>query len=50
MDSNQLVEHIRELNKQEALEHDKRRQEALNKIRELRRSIREQAELNHEGH
>jgi len=47
MDSNQLIEHIRELNKQEAIEHERRRQEALNKIRELRRSQKEQAELNH---
>lgn len=50
MDSNELQEHVRKLNERELLEHERRRVEALNKIRELRRSIREQAELKHKEH
>lgn len=42
-----LIEQIRRLNAEERLKHDQRRQDALNKIRELRRAQREQQELNH---
>lgn len=42
-----MIEQIRRLNAEERLKHDQRRQEALNKIRELRRAQREQQELNH---
>lgn len=48
MNSNEtMIEQIRRLNAEERLKHDQRRQEALNKIRELRRAQREQQELNH---
>ena len=41
------MEQIRRLNQEEQVKHELRRQEALTKIRELRRAQREQAELNH---
>lgn len=40
MNSNQLREYVRELNKQEALIKEVRRQQALNKIKLLREKIR----------
>lgn len=43
-----LLEQIRRLNEQEAVKHELRRQEALNKIRELRRAQQEQAERHHD--
>ena len=43
-----MLEHIRILNEQAAHEHELRKQEALNKIRELRRAQREQAERHHD--
>lgn len=44
MDTNQLKEQIRQLNQKAQLEHQQRREAALNKIREQRRAIREQQE------
>jgi len=45
MNSNEtLLEQIRRLNEQEAVKHELRRQEALNKIKEMRRAQREQQE------
>ena len=41
MNSNELRDHIRKLNQQELLEHERRRIEALNKIKEMRRQIKE---------
>ncbi|CAB4137316.1 hypothetical protein UFOVP322_30 [uncultured Caudovirales phage] len=41
MNSNELQEHIRELNKRELLEHERRRVEAINKIKELRKQLKE---------
>ena len=41
MNSNELKEYVKELNKQELLEHERRRIEALNKIKEMRRQIKE---------
>ena len=41
MNSNQLIEHIRLLNAEEAKEKEIRRQLALNKIKYLREQIRE---------
>lgn len=41
MKSNQLIEHVRRLNEQEAREQDIRRQKALNKIKQLREQLRE---------
>ena len=43
-----MMEQIRRLNEQEAHKHELRKQEALNKIRELRRAQREQAERHHD--
>jgi hypothetical protein len=43
-----LLEQIRRLNEIEAHKHELRKQEALNKIRELRRAQREQAERHHD--
>lgn len=48
MDSNELREHVKKLNAQEAVQHELRRQQALNKIRELRRQLREQQESKRE--
>ena len=48
MNSNELREHIRKLNEQERHQHELRRQQALNKIRELRRQLREQQERKRE--
>lgn len=39
-----LLEHIRLLNEQEAVIHELKKQEALNRIKELRRAQREQQE------
>lgn len=39
-----LLEQIRRLNEQEAVKHELRRQEAINKIRLLRNAQKEQAE------
>jgi hypothetical protein len=48
MNSNEtLMDQIRRLNEQEAREHQVKKQEAINRIRELRRAQREQAELKH---
>lgn len=44
MNSNELRDYVRELNKQEAVEQELRRQKALNRIRELRRAMKEQQE------
>lgn len=41
MNSNELQEHIRELNKKELLEHERRRVEAINKIKRLREQLKE---------
>jgi hypothetical protein len=49
MNSNEtLVEQIRRLNQEEAFKHELRRQEALEKIRLLRRAQREQQERQRE--
>lgn len=42
-----MLQQIRRLNEQEAREHELKKQEAINRIRELRRAQREQAELKH---
>lgn len=41
MNSNELIEHIRKLNAQERAEHNRRREQALNKIKKLRRQLKE---------
>jgi hypothetical protein len=43
-----LIEQIRRLNEQEAVKHELRRQEVLNKIKEMRRAQREQQERQRE--
>jgi hypothetical protein len=43
-----LLEQIRRLNELEANKHELRKQEALNKIRLMRRAQREQAERQHQ--
>jgi hypothetical protein len=43
-----LLEQIRRLNEQAAHEHELRKQEALEKIRLMRRAQREQAERHHD--
>lgn len=48
MNSNDLKEHIRKLNEQEQVQHELRRQAALNKIRDMRNAIREQQERHRE--
>jgi len=49
MNSNEtLLEQIRRLNEQEAVKHELRRLEALNRIRELRNAQREQQERHRE--
>jgi hypothetical protein len=49
MNSNEtLLEQIRRLNQQEARKHEQRKQEAINKIREMRRSQIEQLERHRE--
>ena len=40
MTSNELREYVRELNKQERVEHELRRQQALKRIRELREELK----------
>lgn len=40
MKSNELKEHIQRLNAQEKIEHEFRRQKALNKIKQLREQLR----------
>jgi hypothetical protein len=47
MNTETLMEQIRRLNLEEARKHELRKEEAINKIRELRRAQREQQELNH---
>jgi hypothetical protein len=47
MKSNELAEHVRKLNEQESVQHELRKQQALNRIRELRKAIKEQEELKH---
>jgi len=47
MMSNDLKEHIRELNKRELLEHERRRVEAINKIKELRKQLKEKNDGTH---
>jgi hypothetical protein len=42
-----MREHIQRLNAEEAVKHELKKQIALNRIRLLRRSQREQAELGH---
>lgn len=44
MDSNQLLDHVRALNKRELVEHEQRKQAALKRIRELREHIRQTKE------
>jgi hypothetical protein len=44
MDSNELRDYVRELNKREAHEHELRRQQALNKIKELRKQLKEKSD------
>lgn len=41
MNSNELAEYVKELNKREAVEQELRRQQALNKIKQLRKQIHE---------
>ena len=41
MNSNELIEYVRKLNEQERHQHELRRQEALNKIKQMRKEIRE---------
>ena len=49
MNSNEtLLEQIRRLNEQEAVKHELRKQEAINKIKEMRRAQREQQERQRE--
>lgn len=49
MNSNEtLLEQIRRLNEQEAVKHEIKKQEALNKIRQLRNAQREQLERKRE--
>jgi hypothetical protein len=43
-----MLEQIRRLNAEETVLHEQRRQEALNKIKEMRRAIREQEERHRE--
>jgi hypothetical protein len=43
-----LLEQIRRLNEEQARVHEQRREQALEKIRELRRAQREQAERHHD--
>lgn len=43
-----MLEQIRRLNEQEAVIHEQRRQEALNKIRQLRNAQKEQQERKRE--
>jgi hypothetical protein len=48
MNSNEtMMEQIRRLNEQETVKHEIKKQQSINKIRELRRAQREQQELNH---
>lgn len=47
MNSNELREYVKELNKRELLEHERRRIEALNKIKELRRQLKEKNDGTH---
>ena len=42
-----LMEQIRRLNLEEARKHEVKKQQSINKIRELRRAQREQEELKH---
>lgn len=44
MNSTELGEYVRKLNEQEAVIKEQRRQLALNRIKELRRELREQQE------
>jgi hypothetical protein len=49
MNSNEtLLEQIRRLNEQEAVKHELKKQEAINKIKEMRRAQREQQERQRE--
>ncbi len=41
MDSNELRDYVRKLNEQEAVQHELRRQKALNKIKALREQAKE---------
>jgi hypothetical protein len=41
LDSNELREYVRELNKRELVEHQRRREQALNKIYELRKRFKD---------
>lgn len=41
MNSNELIEYVKELNKREALETELRRQKAINRIQQLRRELKE---------
>lgn len=47
MNSNELREYVKKLNKRELLEHERRRIEALNKIKELRRQLKEKEDGTH---
>lgn len=44
MSTESMLEQIRRLNEQEAVKHELKRQEAINKIRDLRKAQREQQE------
>lgn len=41
MNSNELIEYVKELNKREALEQELRRQKAINRIKQLRQELKE---------
>lgn len=41
MNSNELIEYVKELNKREALETELRRHKAINRIQQLRRELKE---------
>jgi hypothetical protein len=43
-----LMDQIRRLNAEEAVKHEIKKQEALNKIKEMRRAVREQQERQRE--
>jgi hypothetical protein len=43
-----LMDQIRRLNAEEAVKHELKKQEALNKIKEMRRAVREQQERQRE--
>lgn len=48
METNELLEQVRKKNEEEAVQHELRRQAALNKVRELRRQIKEKQNDNND--